>query len=378
MSNSPVVNVRLEGMDDRKSAIFRMAFKMHAGTRYEIMVDGSEPDIVIVDVDSVDGLKVYEKAKADFKGKPVLLSSVNEPEFQCQYLAKPIRVEVLFPVIRAAMQGGAVFNPDLKKVEEERALQAKREKLKNKDFQQNAEFAVHKFKRKEQLPTTSIQVFDPDKGLLGTLRKVIAQDREMVIIFDNKPLMIVYPDIQKILLAVGPQVLQKLCDKEDLTLATKPIPNNPAWRNNAKVSFESCLWQFAVWSCKGRLVKGITPDSMLRLKGWPNLTRLAHIQDSMRLSAFMTQTTANLHILYKIMKVELIDLLNFIAATYLIGLLLTDASSIKKYSEQFAQEDKEREQVEETEDGISIRSKYKAQSTGMLQRLMSRMTAVKE
>ena len=117
---------------------------------------------------------------------------------------------------------------------------------------------------------------------------------------------------------------------------------------------------------------------MLRLKGWPNLTRLAHIQDSMRLSAFMTQTTANLHILYKIMKVELIDLLNFIAATYLIGLLLTDASSIKKYSEQFAQEDKEREQVEETEDGISIRSKYKAQSTGMLQRLMSRMTAVKE
>lgn len=381
MSNSPVVHVLLMGMDERKEAIFRMAFKMHAGTKYEIVTEGGEnaPELVIVDVDSLDGNDVYKKAKEKYSSLPVLLSSLNEPEFQCQYLPKPIRIENLFPIIRDAMNGGAVFNPDLKKIEEEKALQAKREKLKNRKMNEDTEFAVHKFKRKEQLPTASIQIFDPDLGLLGVLRKTMAQESDMVIVYENKPLMIVYPDIQKILLAVGPDVLQKLCARDDIKVEARIIPDNPAWRKNAKVSFESCLWQFALWSSRGRLVKGVSPESMLRLKGWPNLTRLAHIQDSMRLSAFMTQTTANLHILYKIMKVDLVDLLNFLASTYLIGILLTDANSIKAYSEKFSKSDETDENANGLqEDGIVVRQKYKAQSTGMLQRLMSRMTNAKE
>ena len=126
----------------------------------------------------------------------------------------------------------------------------------------------------------------------------------------------------------------------------------------------------------------ILPDTMVRLKGWPNLTRLAHISDSMRLSAFMTQTTANLHILYKILRVELKDLLDFIAATYMVGLLAADPETIQAMMQKFDSKSNSplSEKVQGNglqEDGIVVRQKYRAQNTGMLQRLMSRL-AVKE
>ena len=177
------------------------------------------------------------------------------------------------------------------------------------------------------------------------------------------------------MLAITPNDLKELCEQdEEVKVTTKFIADNPEWKRKAKVSFESCLWQFAVWTCRGRLLSAIKPDTLIRLKGWPNLTRFARIPDSMRLSAFMTQTTANLHILYKILKVELSDLLNFIAATYMIGLLVPDAQMT---GQGVVSGDNKVQGNGLQEDGIVVRRKYKAQSTGMLQRLMSRL-AVKD
>lgn len=383
MSASSVVNVILAGMDERKSAIFRMAFKMHAGVTYTIIdpSSGEKPDVGIVDVDNVDGMKIWNDFKAQYPDIPAMLTSMNEPEFSVPYLSKPITIEALFPTIRAVMQGGGIFNPDEKKLERQRLEQEKKEKLKGKKIDNEGEFVVHRFQRKEQLPTASIEVFDPETGLLGGLRQACRQDRDVALIYQNKPLLIAFPSDQKILLAVAPDVLKKLCRQDGLAVNLKPINDNPEWREKAKVSFESCLWQFAVWSSCGRLVSEIGPDVMMRMKGWPNLTRLAHIQDSMRLSAFMTQTTANLHILYKILRVELIDLLNYISATYMIGLLVTDAEQIKELSQ--APDGKEYGTITTQGNGLQenefvVRQKYKSQSTGMLQRLMSKLTNTDE
>ena len=46
--------------------------------------------------------------------------------------------------------------------------------------------------------------------------------------------------------------------------------------------------------------------------------------ESMRLSAFLTKTSVNLNILYKVMPLEMPDILNYLAATSVTGFLATD------------------------------------------------------
>lgn len=382
----PVVNILLAGMDEKKTAIFRMAFKMHGAVRYQVVESGNDqPELAIVDVDGPSGTAVWDEFRQTYPDLPAIFSSVSEPLFRVPYLPKPVRTENLFPLIRAVMKGEGFFDPDeanfaRAKAEEERQekrqarlARAKQDAEGNDD--DDEQFVVRRFQRKEQLPTARIKLFSADVGLLGALRAACAQNKDVALVYQDKPLLIVFPSIQKILLAIAPNDLKELCEQdEEVKVTTKFIADNPEWKRKAKVSFESCLWQFAVWTCRGRLLSAIKPDTLIRLKGWPNLTRFARIPDSMRLSAFMTQTTANLHILYKILKVELIDLLNFIAATYMIGLLVPDAQMT---GQGVVSGDNKVQGNGLQEDGIVVRRKYKAQSTGMLQRLMSRL-AVKD
>lgn len=41
--------------------------------------------------------------------------------------------------------------------------------------------------------------------------------------------------------------------------------------------------------------------------------------ESMRLSAFLTKTSVNLNVLYKVMPLEMPDILNYLSATYITG-----------------------------------------------------------
>lgn len=136
--------------------------------------------------------------------------------------------------------------------------------------------------------------------------------------------MIVFPNIQRVLLTVNASELEKLCKDDNLAVVCKAVPDNPQWKEKAKVTIMSCLWQMAIWTAQGRLIYPMTPQTVFTLKRWPNLTRLAHVPESMRLSAFLTKTSVNLNILYKVMPLEMPDILNYLAATSVTGFLATD------------------------------------------------------
>lgn len=59
------VRVSLQEMGEQQYAVFRMAFKMHNTTNYEI-VDASstvKPDMVLVDVDGSKAMLAWHEAK---------------------------------------------------------------------------------------------------------------------------------------------------------------------------------------------------------------------------------------------------------------------------------------------------------------------------
>ena len=322
LSNMPLVKVMLLGVDARKSAIFSMAFKMHTATQFQLVEEAQQTDVLVVDTDGVEGEALWENAQTNYPNVPRVYSSILEPKFDVAYLPKPVKVETLFPVLRAALSGVVTY-----KVADAEAQSQNRERLSFKQQAKNYkntladEPEVSSAPRDATFPADEIQVFDATTGLLGMTRQIATQTENVALIVDNKPVLMYFPGVNRVLLAVVLDKLEELCQHADVHITVKKIGEHPEWQQHAKAQMDSCLWQFAVWTAKGRLIKEIDVNQPLALRSWPNITRLAYIPDAMRLSAFLTKSPVNLPMIYKMIRVDIADLLNFIAASHVTNLL---------------------------------------------------------
>ncbi|MCS4534219.1 response regulator [Neisseria montereyensis] len=296
------IRIMLQDMGEQQEAIFRMAFKMHNTTNYEIIQPDSEiqPDLILVDTDTEQGLANWNKLKDSYKDVPVAIFSIKEPTVTAPYLAKPIKFDTLFPILRSLSQGGNIYEVSDRQTEAADA---------------NPSGGVRK---------ATIHRFNPQRGLLGALKFASQGHQDIAILHEGKPVLIVFPSIQRVLLTIGAAELEKLSKDDNLSVVCKAVPDNPQWKEKAKVTIMSCLWQMAIWTAQGRLIYPMTPQTIFTLKRWPNLTRLASVPESMRLSAFLTKTSVNLNILYKVMPLDMPDILNYLSATYVTGFLAID------------------------------------------------------
>lgn len=314
-------------VDEQQRAMFKMAFKMHSATDYQIIDEAAadKPDLVIVDGDDPLSLGTFQKAKSQYTSSKVVFFAKNPPSITAPYLAKPIKFDSLFVNLRNLLQGNGVHiatqavqaatatissTHTQKAVMQSAAAQSSRA--------QKAD-AAQTVKRAEE---TVILRFDPNKGLLGAFRKILAGQKDAQILIAGKPILLVFPAIHRVWVGVDSTLLKQLCQQDSLVVQIALIDNQSLYeRANATVT--STLWQLALWSADGRLVHPFRPDTVFRLKRWPNLPRLAPLPESLRLSAFLTRTPINLNMLYKLMpSLDMADIANYIAATYLTDYLI--------------------------------------------------------
>lgn len=331
------IRIMLQETGEQQNAIFRMAFKMHNTTNYRIITpnSGESPDMIIVDTDTNRGLDTWRKLKSLNPNIPVVMFSSREPLEAAPYLAKPIKFDTLFPILRGLSQGAHIFNgaeninvPNNK----HHLMQPQKNNPSSKsDLEKKAIGVGNSIKEKPRRVT--IHSFNPKRGILGALKNASEGHQDVVILHNNKPILIVFPSTQRVLLAVNATELEKLSKDDHLSVISRPIADNPLWKEKAKVTIMSCLWQVAIWTAKGRLIYPMTPQTVFTLKCWPNLTRLAPVPESMRLSAFLTKTSVNLHVLYKVMLIDMPDILNYLSATFITGFLATDEQFISKKNE---------------------------------------------
>lgn len=308
------VKLLFVAMDEQQQAMFRMAFRMHSTTSYQIIdpdAAGEQPEMVIVDGDSSMGAAMWQKAKTDYPKSVVVFFSKNPPLITAPYLSKPIKFDTLFLSLRNLLQGNGVrvAHPggSAAAAPQQGGVQAAAE----------AENAAPARRRAAEMV---IPRFDPRRGLLGRFRDLLNQSKDTVIVFNEKPVLAVFPAAQRVWVPDA-KLLETLCRQEQPDIKVKVISSGSQILERANATVLSCMWQVAVWTANGRLVHPLTPNVMFRLKQWPNLTRLAPLPESMRLSAFLTRTSVNLNMLYKMMPLEMADILNYIAATYLTNYL---------------------------------------------------------
>ncbi len=301
-------------IDEQQQAMFKMAFKMHSTTNYQVVdtASGQQPELVIVDGDKPSSLAAWQSARANYPNSIIIYFSKNPPPITAPYLAKPIKFDTLFVNLRNLLQGNGVWV-----VQQNSSLsQAPVSGSRHTGVSDNVAPSHHAVKATE----ISIPRFDPNVGLLGAFRKVVAQQKDTAIWVDDKQVLAIFPAIQRVWVSVDSAQLQQLCRQEDLNISLKSIDDTVS-QERANATITSTLWQMALWTAHGRLVQPINPNTVFRLQNWPNLTRLAPLPESMRLSAFLVKTPVNLNMLYKMMPLDMSDILNYLAATYLTDYL---------------------------------------------------------
>ncbi|PXX48712.1 hypothetical protein [Aquitalea magnusonii] len=167
----------------------------------------------------------------------------------------------------------------------------------------------------------SVERFDPSAGLFGLVARLLRQRTAAVVRVREVPVLVLLPAQDKALLLQPLETLQPLCSVPSHEVDQQPYGNSPVSAVQQEIRPQTLAWQLAIWTCRGRLMRGIAADTPLRLRYWPNLTRLPPIPEAMRITAFLTRTPVNLKLITRLLKVPPADLFNYLAAAYGIGIL---------------------------------------------------------
>ncbi|WP_159875516.1 hypothetical protein [Aquitalea denitrificans] len=163
--------------------------------------------------------------------------------------------------------------------------------------------------------------FDPNAGLFGMVARLLRQRSAAVVRVREIPVLVLLPAQDKALLLQPLDSLQALCAAPSQDVDQQAYANEPLPTVSQELRPQTLAWQLAIWTCQGRLMRGISADTPIRLRFWPNLTRLAPIPEAMRITAFLTRTPVNLKLITRLLKVPPEHLFNYLAAAYGIGIL---------------------------------------------------------
>ncbi|MCL6262869.1 hypothetical protein [Craterilacuibacter sp. RT1T] len=344
------------GMDARKLAILRMAFRMHKAICYQLSESAQdEPVLAIVDVDSPQGWAVWDDFRTAHPALPALIvSSFAVTDAPAPVLPKPIRVETLFPALQqlrvskpvlAAPRPTAAVQSELEPVVAPRAVIVSdviAEPASSCAVMQKLEMTAagggggdepqsHPLvsaKQKADVRPKPLAVwpqtmgsFDPNAGLYGVLRTLYRKRRSAAVLVHGKVVLHFYPAQERCELFADLALLIQLCASPNSEFRLAVLPDGQENARPDAPSAHAVLWQVALWTARGRMPRGLDGNSRLRLRHWPNLTRLADIPDAMRMAAFWTRTPASACMAQRMLGVQTSDLCNFIAACLAIDLL---------------------------------------------------------
>ncbi|MEW5892297.1 MAG: hypothetical protein AB1697_04060 [Pseudomonadota bacterium] len=328
------INVLTVGMDSRKQAIFRMAFKMHTLHHYRLLDDqpAGPPHLAIFDFDRPDADAAWQDFRREHPTLPTLIVTVEAPaQPPAPVLLKPIRVETLFPRLRQLLTGGEAA-PDAPSQlprpgqAPAPAVDAPAQPAAETRSAAEARPAAPRPMATGTVWPERIEYFDPRQGLLGALLQARRTRTPCVISLAGSKALIVLPELDRAIALVDEHQLQAACLNDASAVSSQPLTAEDT-ANAEPINLTALTWQVALWSARGRLIAGFPDQAPIRLRHWPNLTRLAPVRDGIRIAAFWSRAPANLRLTVRMLGLPAEDVFSFLAASYSIGIL--DSSLLK-------------------------------------------------
>lgn len=168
--------------------------------------------------------------------------------------------------------------------------------------------------------TAGVDYFNPDDYLINTLRRATANQQdihlgvaglgELVMLggrgeyfayLDDMPAFITTPQARVALTILAPGD------------ARIPAPEKIG-RN-----IDELMWQAAFHASQGRLMQGCYRDDVVELEYWPNLSRLPHTPNTMRMAALLSRHPTSIFFATRLLKVEPAEIYQFYSAARAAG-----------------------------------------------------------
>ena len=309
--------VRGIGLDSRKEAVFRMAFRMNRMTNYNFLEsdDTQVPNLAIADLDSPDGLTDAENFRQEHPDIPLLATTISPEKFATFItLAKPIRMETLFPALEQLLrpaQTTPIFTQ-----------QPRFEQVQKSSTVDNSQKLIPPV-AKPNFDPDKIEYFDPEQGLLALVDRAI-RDHIPVGIVDRrngKLLWRIFPEQEKVDASITREEARSIFHQDEGDLVLRTDASFAATDDICSMTLTEYLWEIHAIVANGRLSKKIPLNQPVKLRRWPNLTRLHPLPEALRLAAFLARSPASPALTMRMLRVQSQALFNFLAAADALELL---------------------------------------------------------
>lgn len=299
----PPLRVGLAQLSESTAAMIGMALERFARDQFAV-VPLPQAQVAIIDVDRSPGADAIAKLRAQHPALLLLvLTSTDSAPKDTLRLGKPISIQILLDALRSArsrVDWLALGTPDavalpavaLPEDGENQTAHPAGPPGTGDDFCGDA----------DDIPASAPHFgpeyarahFDDHAGLLGALRDAARRVREQ----GKSHSVMGLPHALYIDVGDASRSTQVVTDLDDSTLreaaqatagaalqccSIAAVPQSTqGWR---RISLESLLWRVAQWSARGRLPDGVNAHARVKLRAWPNFTRLSVTPHALRIAA---------------------------------------------------------------------------------------------
>ncbi len=168
--------------------------------------------------------------------------------------------------------------------------------------------------------TVGVDYFNPDDYLINTLRRATANQQDIHLQVEGLG--------ELLMLSARGEYFAKVTDMaafvtaapglSRLTILDAGDPRIPAATQIGR-NIDELMWQAAYYASRGRLMQGCYRDDVVELEFWPNLSRLPHGPNAMRIAALLSRHPTSIFFASRLLKLEPAELYEFYSAARAAG-----------------------------------------------------------
>ncbi len=321
------IKVGLFKMDERRASRLRIVFKMVFKGQC-VVSEIEKADTVIINIEKESPETVLAELYQSHPNKPAIFLSgepINLYNMPC--LIRPFKSSELLKALKQTSSKSTKLSANSKEENTADSILNKTTKVKpNKKPTKNSKPSIHQ---------SSDIYYQPDSFLQGKVTAVIEKaNKKNISVFLrcwSHRWIVVSPksghlveNLKEkqianlgIITADSDVIFKEECFSEEQMLAMAETPIK-----EVKVtSIQKFIWNIAVRTSRGRIPEGTSVDELFVLKQWPNLTRLAKVNNSMRISAFWLDQPQSISDIINQLEIPPQDVFTYFSAACATGLI---------------------------------------------------------
>lgn len=304
------------GISDTEKVILRVASGILKEQRKIEILQVAEPQnvtLALIDMDSDTGREYYEEyAKKNKQQYSLLLcqEALDARGARDIVLTKPLRVQVLVEVV-----------DEVKKLEITATNKKDKASFSMSQLPANAVTAEAITAAAENEPAANAP------SLFLTLLDAQIKQQAVQIFYSGRRTLFINPCRSILASASPPQVIMGLTREQDsIRIQSVPISQEDfelLAKGHIVTPLNDVLWNSAIFGSRGRLIKELSNKIPVRLKAWPNLTRVDFHPAHMQIAAILGKQALSLDELQQKTQFPIADLAAFLNAAWAVRLLDT-------------------------------------------------------